>query len=369
MRNFTTDCRGSCCQSLQTGGVLVLLTLSLATMSSAQTCDDHLRCTLNDMCQDGRCVGTAVECPEDGNACTRERCSLSTGTCVSEPLVCPGPCFRAECDPHIGCVPLPDGTECDDGKECTTEDRCLLGICRGTPVADGTPCTDAFGPCTVNDRCQRGSCTGELVQCPDSDGDLCTPEFCDFLTGTCIALPRQECDRPCETGACNPQTGACPVLEDGTPCDDSNECTWLDRCQDGECSGIAQSVDRTPTPSCTETSRPAYSPSPSRAPLPTGTHTVSAATATPQIPVATLTMPPLTPSPSRTAAPIMSTSPPNTVTPAWQPQSHACAVGSPRRGSNGKAILFAVIPALLGLARRHLRPCSTTPGTGGHRSA
>jgi hypothetical protein len=309
---------------------------------TAQVCDDRLRCTVDDTCHDGECVGTLVDCPDDGDACTREHCSPSTGTCEGQPVVCPGPCFTGECDPTTGCIRRPDDAPCDDGNLCTTDDTCLLGICHGNPVEDGTPCTDSFGPCTLNDRCQHGTCVGEFRQCPDSDGDLCTAEFCDFLSGTCIAFPPLECDRPCETGTCNPETGRCPTLDDGSSCDDGKTCTADDRCAGGKCVGAPTDLDATPTPTWTESPSPTVPPSRTPATrLPTSTRVP--ATATP--PRATPTARP--PSPTGTAT----NSPAATATPMVS--SNGCAVDSAPRSRPWEAAWLLALPAALLLKRAH----------------
>jgi hypothetical protein len=286
-------------------------------------------------------MGTRVECPDDGDACTREHCSPSTGTCEREPLICPGPCFTGQCDPTTGCVPRPDDTPCDDGKTCTVNDTCLLGICHGNPVEDATPCTDGFGPCTLNDRCRRGTCVGELRLCSDSDGDLCTAEFCDFLSGACITLPRLECDQPCETGICDAQTGTCPTVEDGSPCNDGKVCTAEDRCAAGECVGVPTDLDETPTPTWTEPPSPTVSPSPTpTTPVPTSTR--KPATATP--PRATPTTHPSSPTATATRPPADAT-----LTPKLP--SHACAVDSAPNSRPWQAVLLLALPATLLLKR------------------
>jgi hypothetical protein len=317
-----------------------LLPFHLAT---AQVCDDRLRCTVDDTCSDGECVGTPVECPDDDDACTRDYCSPSTGTCEHPPVDCAGPCFTGECDPATGCIRRPDESPCDDGKTCTAADTCLLGICHGKPVEDGTPCTDSFGPCTVNDRCQHGTCIGELRQCPNSDGDLCTSEFCDFLSGTCITLPPLECDRPCEIGACDPETGTCPNTEDGSSCDDGKTCTANERCAGGECVGVPTDLDATPTPTSTESRSPTVSPSrTTTAQLPTSTR--EPATATP--PRATPTEGQSRPTGTATNSPAA------TVPPALS--SDGCTVDSDPGSHPWAAAWLLALPASLLLGRRRL---------------
>jgi hypothetical protein len=284
-----------------------------------QPCDDRIACTIEDQCRDGRCAGTQVECPDDGDACTREFCRPSTGVCEVESVDCGGPCLSGACDPATGCLPRPDGTPCDDANACTTDDRCRLGFCRGSPVDDGTPCTDSFGPCSANDRCQRGSCLGDFVECPDSDGDRCTPEFCDFGTGLCRTLPRRSCVNPCEARPCDPRTGECAAMPDDLPCDDNNACAVNDRCVAGTCRGDPLGVTE-PTPTVAPATPVMPSPTP-------GTPAATPSETVPPTPTATATAAPSTP----------------TATARGGRGGGGCAVGPPPRGPGGVAFALAVV--------------------------
>lgn len=129
-------------------------------------------------------------------------------------------------------------TECDDGNPCT-DDSCdtLTGQCMHTPVDcdDGEPCTD--------DSCDP--LTGKCVHTPRvcDDGNPCTEDSCDPLTGECVFTP-VVCDDgdPCTDDSCDPLTGECIF----TPrdCDDGDACTE-DMCDPltGECLHIPQVCD------------------------------------------------------------------------------------------------------------------------------
>jgi uncharacterized delta-60 repeat protein len=139
--------------------------------------------------------------------------------------------------PSLACTGKPDGTACDDGNPCTENDVCTNGTCAGTPkpIDDGNICTiDACDPvtgnvthtpvtnetvcddgnkCTTNDVCTNGICAGTPVVC--NDNNVCTgPDHCDALTGNC----------------------AYPPLT-GTNCDDGDKCTTNDVCSNGVCAG------------------------------------------------------------------------------------------------------------------------------------
>ncbi len=142
-------------------------------------CSDLQRCTTGDVCMEGACVGTPVDCaaepcqivscnPEtgqcqstpaangsacsDGNGCTQVD-TCKNGSCIgSSPLQCPapGPCSVAMCDGTTGeCVTAPaaNGTPCSDGFTCTGGDTCIAGACEPGPCPAGFLCagTDPCG--------------------------------------------------------------------------------------------------------------------------------------------------------------------------------------------------------------------------------
>lgn len=130
------------------------------------SCEDGNPCTQGDVCGGGKCLpGTPKNC-EDGNPCTDNSCDAESGQCKSS--------FNE----------LP----CNDGKACTTGDRCSLGSCVGmAKVCDAPPaptcedfhhakvyeptgtCTEPSGQCVYSYTitpcrsgwCQYGYCTGE----------------------------------------------------------------------------------------------------------------------------------------------------------------------------------------------------------------
>jgi len=207
----------------------------------------------------------------------------------------PEPCERARCvDRRCVLEPRAEQDPCDDGTLCTENDRCIQGVCTGTPIlcADNDPCTvDACLPlsgcvfqpfegpcddgdrCTQNDRCLEGQCRGEPVVCDDDNP--CTENSCQPLSG-CVFLPltgtlcddRDPCsqDDRCQNGRCV-GVGGCndgdPCTLDtcdeglvcrhdpltGTPCDDGDPCSADDHCQEGACTGTHSCDDGNP---CTD---------------------------------------------------------------------------------------------------------------------
>jgi len=153
------------------------------------------------------------------------------------------------------CHGLPDLTSCDDGSECTEEDRCGNGVCKGRSVEDGTECDD--GKSLPGEAvCQAGVCVGpeeNVIDLPDGFGgtdkggeDVVGDEGslgdedpgmeegdADAETPSCADL-----DTACATGVFDAELGECTSvpMEDGTVCDDGNPCTEGDACAGGGCS-------------------------------------------------------------------------------------------------------------------------------------
>jgi hypothetical protein len=170
------------------------------------TCTDNNACTVGDACADGVCVpGPAPNCA-DGTTCTIDSCLSTTG-----------------------CINFPIAGTCDDGNPCTTNDRCVIGVCVGDApnCDDQNPCTDdgcnAFGcaytpntlpcgdgdPCTTGDTCLGGTCGGAAVSCDDDDP--CTTDSCaQFVGCQHVGIP-----------------GCADTDGDGT-LDAADECTTID---------------------------------------------------------------------------------------------------------------------------------------------
>ena len=249
-------------------------------------CDDNNPCTEGDSCEDGICVGSALDC-DDGNDCTLDACDEVIG-CTTTPLQVEGccasdpdceddnPCTETHCDvAQSWCVATPLAGACDDGNACTTGDVCAEGICSagGGALAcdDDEVCTDdscdpASGcvfsanegpcqdgdPCTTGDRCSDGACSGTVLDCSVLDGP-CRAGACNPEDSTCYAEPApngQLCDdgdecsfgESCNAGLCNGGIDLCfcEDQQDGTPCDDTQACTTYDACLEGDCVGVTK---------------------------------------------------------------------------------------------------------------------------------
>lgn len=253
-------------------------------------CDDFNDCTNNDTCFSGQCRGT----PSAGGACDdfQECTTGDVCTALGDQVIC------------MGATPAPVGTRCADGcgtcqalvpipgapLSCTPDAERLNGPC--TPTQVESPCfvgvCQAFGVPGF----QIANCSPSLKTCPNTDGNLCTGEFCDFETGECETAPlpvTQDCF-PADCHRCVPETGACVPNRVGQSCDDFNECTGSTICSaEGGC--VAGTAQSTATP--THTTGPGVNtPTPtSSTGIPTNTVSVNTATptSTPGTPTATPT--------------------------------------------------------------------------------
>ncbi len=214
-------------------------------VAAGSACDDQSVCTTGDACRDGACGGVLIECA-DGNACTRDGCDALTG-CTHDPL------DAFTCDDAVRCT-IDDrchgatcsGTAnaCDDGDPCTV-DACseLEGCTHATPAR--LACDDGDA-CTSDDVCSDGLCeSGPATDC--DDGNACTIDVCDVGAG-CVHLPTLSpcctgevsvCDdgNPCTDDACDPDNLACTHSANRAPCDDQDPCTGDDLCADSVCTG------------------------------------------------------------------------------------------------------------------------------------
>lgn len=170
-------------------------------------------------CQNGRCIFQR-----------KENCCVTHHDCQNIP------CQTGLCDTSTHkCVlsQLPDNSLCDDNNKCTVQTRCQSGECVGNNACQNTQCKlaqchpergcvyqhvqnglacDDGNPCTIGDMCYHGICTAGIPkECPDTD---CTLGTCSD-TGECYGTPRR----------------------DGELCDDGLECTTMDHCSAGTCTG------------------------------------------------------------------------------------------------------------------------------------
>jgi photosystem II stability/assembly factor-like uncharacterized protein len=205
-------------------------------VSDGASCDDGKLCTVGNTCVAGAC-GMPRLC-DDGNACTADACDPATGACVAPapPIVCDDGniCTQDRCDAASGrCVFAPlTGSTCSDGDPCTSGDSCVLSTGAPAPLCTGTfACADTDA-CT-SDTCDplTGACANAPIEC--EDGDPCTLDHCQ--AGACVStiVTGVSCDDEdrCTTGdRCEVDPfGATVCSGVATSCDDGNACT-VDAC-------------------------------------------------------------------------------------------------------------------------------------------
>lgn len=223
-----------------------------APWREGEPCRDGFDCTDPDHCEGGVCVGSPRDCSYLSDFCHIGVCDEDVGGCVASPL--------------------PDGTTCDDGLQCTVGDACQTGACVGmprdcsaveddcndsacdealgcvpVPKANGLPCQDGRD-CTTGDACQDGACVGGPPPACD-DADSCTLDACDPDVDACVheALPPipgaegPKGDATCGDGIDNDCDGVrdlsdpdCVDCVAAADCDDGNACT-ADDCAVGTC--------------------------------------------------------------------------------------------------------------------------------------
>ncbi len=181
------------------------------------------------------CVANAeapANCPATGNPCTVNVCDAVEG-CIEENLPAETSCdarkcvINGLCDGLGACLGTPVDPEIACGASPAT---CLsyacdneLGCVLNQPANEGLACSNG-DPCVINETCAQGLCAnGSAFICPD-DNNVCTTNTCKAGSG-CIYPPS-------------------PVVA----CDDGNNCTNNDTCNNGACQGELLECAITDTP-------------------------------------------------------------------------------------------------------------------------
>ena len=245
----TPQCLTAVCnqgQYLGTVGACVVVPSKLGT-----SCEDGLFCTVNDSCDEGKCVGGPQnECGLTPPTCTTTTCDETSKSCGTAPADEGSSCaVTAACEVNGACHA---GTCTGEPKDCSfapqsecNEMACnpTTGACEPTPDAtkNGKKCLLTGDLCKVGRTCTDGQCGGGTPKDCSSMTVGCVIGTCNPINGSCDAkpvLPGGEC--PCHVGTCD-ANAACvstPVA-DGTACSDFNSCTSADVCTAGTCAGTA----------------------------------------------------------------------------------------------------------------------------------
>jgi hypothetical protein len=170
-------------------------------------CDDASACSTADMCSNGRCTGTPLNC-DDGNVCTSDACA--DGTCLhtnnakpcEDGSVCTDgdTCADGECvsGPPRDCTDHQTCTDdaCDEDNECTHASTATCDTC------DGDECVVCQDECTNSDQQCTTTCWNRFWSCLSGCTTTYCAPFCQVNLGNCLdACPDADaCRSSCETG-------------------------------------------------------------------------------------------------------------------------------------------------------------------------
>jgi hypothetical protein len=194
---------GVCCEEVCDGPCAICIGGGLPGLCSSGgrtdgPCDDGNPCTLGESCTPnpngaGQCVSTAsVVCEPPSNTCYEAgECNPATGLCFM--------------------VDKPDGTTCDDGNRCTTDDVCV-----------------------------SRSCEGKSIQCPWVD--LCHEASCDEATGECEYREIDDCTvPPGDPPSVQPGAVFCAADQDCVDLGAAGAFCVSGICCDDRCDGVCES--------------------------------------------------------------------------------------------------------------------------------
>ena len=200
------DCNTASCDEGGAEGNCALL----APQPNGTTCDDNLFCTVTDSCVGGDCVGVGnPDCSHLNTDCQVGVCDPEADDCVTQDV--------------------PNGTACDTGNVCSSNDTCQGGVCTGGPGPDcsmfNTECTaGACNPAGAEGNCDQLNAVDDGTPCPDDnlcDGD----ESC--VNGNCVDNGTPVvCEEPL---VCDRETGECVIDEPGV-CATSDDCPGTQVC-------------------------------------------------------------------------------------------------------------------------------------------
>lgn len=230
-----------------------------------QPCPDGNLCNGNETCNaSAACIAGTPPTVSDGNPCTTDSCSPSSGvqhapvgvgtacpdgdlcngneTCNASAVCVAGtppvqndnnPCTADYCVPVVGVQhspynagqPCPDGNLCNGNETCNASAVCIAG----TPpvVSDNNPCT--------TDSCSAASGVSHQALAAGAsctDGDVCNGgETCNAsavcIAGTALNLDDND---PCTGDWCHPTFGVMHAAWVGNPCPDGNLCNGDEVC-------------------------------------------------------------------------------------------------------------------------------------------
>ncbi|MCG3174536.1 MAG: hypothetical protein GMKNLPBB_02780 [Myxococcota bacterium] len=231
--------------------------------------DDGNPCT-DDLCNNRNCAhpnrNNGVSCNDDGDSCTEDICQNGScnhpkkadqSPCAADQFECTSDvCLGGKCEHPIksdrclidnrcyrkGDVPgsvgckfcLPEssqtqlsnranGASCDDGKFCTSSDKCQDGVCAGgEPLScgvSGNPCIEGFCDETARKCSTRPARKGQSCGAAACDGTVAVGEKVCNSIGECVESSRQECAPfQCAAAVCSRNCQTDNQCSSGTVC-------------------------------------------------------------------------------------------------------------------------------------------------------
>jgi len=250
----TPACTVAVCNTGQEIGPLN--TCVVVPLPQGSSCDDGQFCTIDDICDNGTCVGGKQNtCGLDDSPCVAVICYEDTKSCDGTPVN-----DGSECTPtdlcqvngfcQIGeCVGEPKDCSFSPLSECNTLGcDAATGKCTGVPdpKKDDQPCVLTGDLCAVNKTCKAGQCQGGTPKDCSAIDSGCHVGQCNVDSGACDPVPAPigtvctEGIHECDVGACDVK-GSCLAspAPNGIACNDHNACSDVDKCQVGVCGGVA----------------------------------------------------------------------------------------------------------------------------------
>lgn len=194
----------------------------MATTSIDISCDSYDRCNVCEGDGQSCCTPADLLSCSDGNACTIERCGVTT-KCVSGGTVqCPASdkCTTWSCDPKQGCVSSP--------VVCANASKCLNATC---DLKNG--CSQPVNLCDDNKACTQDVCNENNATCSHYPQVCVTTDKCKTATvdsnGCCQIVDKcpQDTSNPCMENSCNATTGVC---SSASACKDIDKCVTAVSC-------------------------------------------------------------------------------------------------------------------------------------------
>lgn len=169
--------------------------------------------------------------------------SSSTGGCAQDCSTVDVPaCYESVCNMSTQQCEVKqqsNGSDCDDGKFCTENEKCHNGICgQGTEKI-----------CEQTDPCQTFACDADTDTCvgtPAAEQSHCdSGNVCDIyglcISGACLGVPKNcgSLTDQCNTGTCDTTSGDCVAMptNEGNACTGGSFCETNKVCTAGVCMG------------------------------------------------------------------------------------------------------------------------------------